>query len=134
MQINSTKQFLTRTKQVNDDITGLTRNISFPEFSVDRCAPKTASEDAQIAAFARTCYEFGVNRGGSFAEARAYCQSHNGDLAHGMSPGSTSFLYAELERRKPMLKTQLVWIGAQKEPGLTSRTWKWVNGELLVND
>ncbi|XP_049819209.1 sushi, von Willebrand factor type A, EGF and pentraxin domain-containing protein 1 [Aethina tumida] len=101
------------------------------EFSVDRCAPKTASEDAQIAAFARTCYEFGVNRGGSFADARAYCQSHNGDLAHGMSPGSTSFLYAELERRKPMLKTQLVWIGAQKEPGLTSRTWKWVNGDVV---
>lgn len=54
---------------------------------------------------------------------------HNGDLVHGMSPGQTSFLYAELERRKPTLKTQLVWIGAQKEPGLTSRTWKWVNGK-----
>lgn len=48
-----------------------------------------------------------------------------------MSPGQTSFLYAELERRKPNLKTQLVWIGAQKEPGLTSRTWKWVNGKLM---
>lgn len=47
-----------------------------------------------------------------------------------MTPGATSFLHAELERRKPNLKTQLVWIGAQKEPGVTSRTWKWVNGEL----
>lgn len=101
------------------------------EFSVDRCAPKDAPEEAQLAAFARTCYEFGVSRGGSFQEARAYCQGHNGDLAHGMSPGQTSFLYAELERRKPNLKTQLVWIGAQKEPGLTSRTWKWVNGDLV---
>ncbi|KAJ8968851.1 hypothetical protein NQ317_005360, partial [Molorchus minor] len=103
----------------------------FSEFSVDRCAPRSAPEDAQLAAFARTCYEFGVGRGGSFAEARAYCQRHNGDLIHAMSPGQTSFIYAELERRKPTLKTQLVWIGAQKEPGLTSRTWKWVNGELV---
>lgn len=96
---------------------------------MDRCAPKGAAEDVQLAAFARTCYEFGVTRGGSFLEARNYCKSHNGDLVHGMSQGATTYLYAELERRKPMLKTQLVWIGAQKEPGLTSRVWKWVNGE-----
>ncbi|XP_018565850.1 sushi, von Willebrand factor type A, EGF and pentraxin domain-containing protein 1 [Anoplophora glabripennis] len=101
------------------------------EFSVDRCAPRNAPEDSQLAAFSKMCYEFGVGRGGSFAEARAYCQSHNGDLVHDMSPGQTSFIYAELERRKPNLKTQLVWIGAQKEPGLTSRTWKWVNGDLV---
>lgn len=99
---------------------------------MDRCAPRSAPEDVQIAAFARTCYEFGVGRGGSFAEARTYCQSHSGDLVHGMSPGATSFLYSELERRKPMLKTQLVWIGAQKEPGLTARTWKWVNGKHIL--
>lgn len=49
-----------------------------------------------------------------------------------MSLGQTSFIHAELERRKPTLKTQLVWIGALKEPGLTSRTWKWVNGEFLL--
>ncbi|XP_017772932.1 PREDICTED: sushi, von Willebrand factor type A, EGF and pentraxin domain-containing protein 1 [Nicrophorus vespilloides] len=102
------------------------------EFSIDRCAPKAAAADAELAAFARTCYEFRVNRGGSFAEARNYCKGFNGDLAHGMNPGQTSFLYSELERRKPQLKTQLVWIGAQKEPGLTSRTWKWVNGDMVV--
>ncbi|XP_008192271.2 sushi, von Willebrand factor type A, EGF and pentraxin domain-containing protein 1 [Tribolium castaneum] len=101
------------------------------EFSVDRCAPRGAPEDVQLASFARTCYEFGVSRGGSFQEARNYCRSHNGDLVHGMSAAATTFLYAELERRKPMLKTQLVWIGAQKEPGITSRVWKWVNGDLV---
>lgn len=105
--------------------------LFFVEFSVDRCAPRTAPEDAQLAAFARTCYEFGVGRGGSFAEAQAYCKSHSGDLVHGMTQAATSFLYAELDRRKPKLKTQLVWIGAQKEPGLTSRTWKWVNGTFI---
>lgn len=103
--------------------------VFLSEFSVDRCAPRNAPEDAQIAAFARTCYEFGVGRGGSFADARSYCQKHNGDLVHAMTPGANSFLLAELERRKSSLKTQLVWIGVQKEPGLTARTWKWVNGE-----
>ncbi|KAF5269538.1 hypothetical protein FQA39_LY08727 [Lamprigera yunnana] len=102
------------------------------EFSVDRCAPRLAPEDAQLAAFSRTCYEFGVGRGGSFAEARAYCKSHSGDLIHGMTPATTLFVHAELERRKSKLKTQLVWIGAQKEPGFTSRTWKWVNGDLVT--
>ncbi|RZC43271.1 sushi, von Willebrand factor type A, EGF and pentraxin domain-containing protein 1, partial [Asbolus verrucosus] len=97
------------------------------EFSIDRCAPRGAPEDVQLAAFERMCYEFGVTRGGSFAEARNHCKSHNGDLIHGMSSSATAFLHAELERRKPTLKTQLVWIGAQKEPGITSRTWKWVN-------
>lgn len=104
----------------------------FTEFSIDRCAPRDAPEDAQLAAFSRTCYEFIVGRGGSFIEARNYCKSHSGDLVHAMSPAATAFLYAELERRKPTLKTQLVWIGAQKEPGLASRTWKWVNGEYKI--
>ncbi|KAK5642830.1 hypothetical protein RI129_008997 [Pyrocoelia pectoralis] len=102
------------------------------EFSVDRCAPRLAPEDAQLAAFARTCYEFGVGRGGSFAEARAYCKSHNGDLVHSMGSGDTLFIHTELERRKTKLKTQLVWIGVQKEPGFTSRVWKWVNGETVT--
>lgn len=40
-----------------------------------------------------------------------------------------SFLISELERRKSNLTTQLVWIGAQKEPGVISRIWKWVDGK-----
>lgn len=104
------------------------------EFSVDRCASRSAPADAQITAFARTCYEFGVNKGGSFEDARATCRKGHpgGDLVHSMSPAATSYIYAELERRRGSLKTQLVWIGAQKEPGLTSRTWKWVNGDAVL--
>lgn len=45
---------------------------------------------------------------------------------------ANDYIIAELERRKAELKTQLVWIGAQKEPGLTSRTWKWVNGKKPI--
>ncbi|GLV42687.1 furrowed [Carabus blaptoides fortunei] len=102
------------------------------EFSVDRCAPTGSPDDLQLAAFSRTCYEFGVGRGGSFEEARVKCKAHGGDLVHSLSPASTSFILAELERRKLQLKTQLVWIGAQKEPGVTSRTWRWVNGDVIA--
>jgi len=101
------------------------------EFSVDRCAPGSASEHADVAVFDNRCYEFNVNRGASFADARQKCQATGGDIVHGFRGSSSTFLAAELERRKSRLKTQLIWIGAQKEPGLTSRTWKWVNGEFI---
>ncbi|KAH9638210.1 hypothetical protein HF086_017302, partial [Spodoptera exigua] len=100
-------------------------------FSNDRCAPTGAPADIELAAFSRNCYEFNVAKGMSFDDARKQCQTHGGDLIHGFQGATSSFLIQELERRKPQLKTQLVWIGAQKEPGLTSRTWKWVDGELV---
>lgn len=56
-----------------------------------------------------------------------WCPS-GGDLLHGFRGATQDYILAELDRRKPDLKTQLVWVGAQKEPGLTARTWKWVNG------
>ncbi|GLH11061.1 Locomotion-related protein Hikaru genki [Gryllus bimaculatus] len=104
------------------------------EFSNARCAPSGTSEDAQISAFSRTCYEFPGGRGGSYAEARAHCQRHGGDLVHGLASGdaAAAFLVAELERRKMHLKTQLVWIGATRDPGFTSRTWRWVDGEVVA--
>ncbi|XP_026500881.2 sushi, von Willebrand factor type A, EGF and pentraxin domain-containing protein 1 [Vanessa tameamea] len=101
------------------------------EFSNDRCAPVGASADIELAAFSRNCYEFNVAKGASFEEARKQCKAHGGDLIHGFQGATSSYLIQELERRKTQLKTQLVWIGAQKEPGLTSRTWKWVDGEMV---
>ncbi|XP_063235944.1 sushi, von Willebrand factor type A, EGF and pentraxin domain-containing protein 1 [Bacillus rossius redtenbacheri] len=102
------------------------------EFSDDRCAPPGSAPDVELASFERTCYEFSVARGGSFSEARASCQAHGGDLAHGLQGAAATFLLQQLERRKPRLKTQLVWVGAQRDPGFTSRTWRWVNGEVVV--
>ncbi|PSN44564.1 hypothetical protein C0J52_12430 [Blattella germanica] len=99
------------------------------EFSNDRCVPTGAADDIELSAFDRTCYEFSVGRGGSFEEARNHCKKHGGDLVHGLKGPISNFLLAELERRKPTLKTQLVWIGAQREPGFTSRTWRWVDGK-----
>lgn len=52
-----------------------------------------------------------------------------GDLIHDFRGTTKDYILSELERRKTELRTQLVWIGAQKEPGYTSRTWKWVNGK-----
>ncbi len=54
--------------------------------------------------------------------------SLGGDLLHDFRGATHDYILAELDRRKPDLKTQLVWIGAQKEPGITARTWRWVNG------
>jgi len=52
---------------------------------------------------------------------------------HGFKGATSHFLLNELERRKPKVKTHLVWIGAQKEPGVTSRTWRWVDGECTAS-
>lgn len=104
------------------------------EFSRELCTQAGASEDIQVSSFARTCYEFPVGRGGSFSEAQDQCKRYGGDLVHGLANGdaTTSFLVAELERRKSQLKTQLVWIGATRDPGVTSHTWRWVNGETVA--
>lgn len=54
-----------------------------------------------------------------------------GALIHDFRGTTKDYILSELERRKTELRTQLVWIGAQKEPGYTSRTWKWVNGNYI---
>lgn len=99
------------------------------EFSPDRCASPGLSADTVLATFSRNCYEFHVTRGENFESARKICKSHGGDLVNSMRGPTQDYILSELERRKPELRTQLVWIGAQKEPGITARTWKWVNGK-----
>ncbi|KAL1116999.1 hypothetical protein AAG570_004327, partial [Ranatra chinensis] len=105
------------------------------EFSNERCSLSGSGLDTTVS-FDRTCYEFHTEKGGSFEEARKQCRSrpeaNGGDLAHGLRGVHNTFLLAQLDRRKPTLKTQLVWIGAHKEPGFTSRTWKWVNGDVIA--
>lgn len=120
------------------------------EFSPERCAAPDLNADTVLATFSRTCYEFHVTRGENFDKARQICQSHGrkflyqsqnhyqnviyflsligGDLMHDFRGPSQDYVLSELDRRKAELRTQLVWIGAQKEPGFTSRVWKWVNG------
>ncbi|CAD1479335.1 unnamed protein product, partial [Heterotrigona itama] len=101
------------------------------EFSTDRCAYSGTPADADLAAFNSTCYEFVVKKGGSFQEARNYCRARGGDLVHGFQGAASVYILNNLERRKNKLKTQLVWIGAQKEPLITARTWRWVDGEIV---
>jgi hypothetical protein len=75
------------------------------------------------------CYEFNLGSGGSFEHARLKCQENNGDLVHGLRGVTPTFLIGELDRRREKIKAQLIWIGVKKDPGLTSRTWRWVNGK-----
>lgn len=99
------------------------------EFSAERCTSPGLNADTVLSTFARTCYEFHITRGEAFDKARQVCQSHGGDLLHNFNGITNDFILSELERRKGELRTQLVWIGAQKEPGFTARVWKWVNGK-----
>jgi Lectin C-type domain len=112
--------------------TSATNRLNFPEFSSERCAAQNLNADTVLTTFARTCYEFHVTRGESFERARDICKKHGGDLIYNFRGPTQHFILSELERRKPDLRTQLVWIGAQKEPGLTARTWKWVNGTYIL--
>ncbi|CAD7078323.1 unnamed protein product [Hermetia illucens] len=102
------------------------------EFSVEKCTAPNLSPETVVGTFSRTCYEFHVTRGENFEKAQQICQSHGGDLIHNFRDIANDYILSELERRKGELKTQLVWIGAQKEPGITSRTWKWVTGDLVL--
>lgn len=104
-------------------------NIFFTELPTARCAPETVPDTSQLTIFSETCYKFSVGKGSSFTGARSSCKKEKGDLIHNMNSAQTSFLISQLDRRKSNLTTQLVWIGAQKEPGVISRTWKWVNGK-----
>lgn len=52
-------------------------------------------------------------------------------MLHDFRGATYDYVLAELDRRKADLKTQLVWVGAQKEPGITARTWRWVNGKTF---
>ncbi|KAL9879295.1 CUB and Sushi multiple domains furrowed isoform 1-T5 [Glossina fuscipes fuscipes] len=101
------------------------------EFSVDRCLSSNLAVDTVLTTFSKMCYEFHVTKGENFEKAQHICKSTGGDLVHEFRGPANDYILAELERRKSDLKTQLVWIGAQKEPGITSRTWKWVNGEIV---
>lgn len=125
--------------------------FSNDEFSSERCASPGLNADTVLATFSRNCYEFHITRGDTFEKARQVCQSHGkyfiysaipnqfitlqfkwilgGDLMHSFKGPTQDFILSELDRWKGDLRTQLVWIGAQKEPGLTNRIWKWVNGK-----
>jgi hypothetical protein len=105
--------------------------FSNDEFPADRCATPNQSAETIVSTFAKKCYEFHITKGESFDSARKTCRGHKGDLLHDIKGATNDYILSELDRRKSELKTQLVWIGAQKEPGYTSRTWKWVNGKLF---
>lgn len=99
------------------------------EFSKEKCTDK--ADLSTLGIFNQTCYEFQITEGGTFERGREYCQARGGDLVHGIGKVTHSFLVSEMERVKDKTKTQLIWIGAQKEPSFISRTWRWVDDEIV---
>ncbi|KAK8721900.1 hypothetical protein OTU49_012628 [Cherax quadricarinatus] len=102
---------------------------STQEFSKERCTDK--AQVTSLSIFNRTCYELQVTEGGDFERGRQYCQKHGGDLVHGIGQATHSFLKSELERLKDTMRTNLIWIGAQREPQYISRTWRWVDDKVV---
>ncbi|XP_054154343.1 CUB and sushi domain-containing protein 1-like [Oppia nitens] len=110
------------------------------EFSSDRCG--NAMEYQQLTPFNKTCYEFQTQRGGSFNDAESYCKARGGLVVNSVVDVSHNFLYYELERIKPKLKSKLVWLGARRDvdqhkgPSFhrsRASKWHWVSGQPVTN-
>ena len=95
-------------------------------------------EYQQITSFNQTCYEFQTQRGGSFSDADGYCKSRGGLLINSITDVAQNFLYYELERYKPKLRSKLIWVGARRDFLTQNVTnlfgtrprlfWHWING------
>ncbi|XP_015909943.2 P-selectin isoform X1 [Parasteatoda tepidariorum] len=99
------------------------------EISSGRCGNQL--EPLELTTFSRTCYEFQVQKGGSYDTAEEYCRARGGLMLHGDRDLSHHFIASELERRKDSLKSKLVWLGAQRDQGLRAKTWHWVDGSSV---
>ena len=97
-------------------------------------------EYQQLTSFNKTCYEFQTQRGGSFNDAETYCKARGGLVVNSVADVSHNFLFYELERIKPKLKSKLVWLGARRDvhqhngPSFhrsRSSVWHWVNGDPI---
>lgn len=97
------------------------------EISSGRCGNQL--EPLELTTFSRTCYEFQVQKGGSFQVAEEYCHARGGLMVHHVEDLTHNFIASELERRKDQLKSKLVWLGAQRDSGLRAKTWHWVDNE-----
>src|SRR5699024_4677799 len=99
-------------------------------------------EYQQITSFNQTCFEFQTQRGGSFQDADSYCKSRGGFLIHSIGEMTQNFLFYELDRYKPKLRSKLIWVGARRDFyaqnvtslfGTRSRLfWHWINGQPIT--
>ncbi|XP_076319115.1 P-selectin-like isoform X1 [Tachypleus tridentatus] len=101
------------------------------EISAERCANQL--EPLKLTIFNQTCYEFQGDKGGTFTNADQYCRARGGFIVHSTGNVIHNFLSSELERKKDNLKSNLVWLGAQREHGIVSQKWHWVNNRTIVN-
>ncbi|KAG1682277.1 CUB and sushi domain-containing protein 2 [Nymphon striatum] len=96
------------------------------EFSPDMCGG--SSESNSMVTFNETCFEFQVSKGGTLEQAERYCQERKGHVVNNFNYVKNNFITAELNRLKSTIKTQLLWIGAKRQPGIVSRKWSWLDG------
>lgn len=100
-----------------------------------RCAPEVKASD-DVLTFNGTCYEFATKSGQTFSGARSQCLARSGDLAteNQLKPNSPNlnFINTILDRLKPTLKRPLIWIGVERDPGFTSRSWRWIDSGYVV--
>lgn len=100
------------------------------ELSSERCS--TANTSDLVQSFNHVCFDFQLKRGSDLQGARKHCQDLGGDLVHDIDNVTNNFLIGELEMFRSVMTAQLVWIGAVKEPKVTSRVWHWVEGSAVV--
>ncbi|ODM90554.1 CUB and sushi domain-containing protein 1 [Orchesella cincta] len=100
-----------------------------------RCAPELKASD-DVLSFNGTCFEFATKSGQTFSGARSQCLARNGDLPSEiqLKPNSPNlhFITTTLDRLKATLKRPLIWIGVERDPGFTARSWRWVDSGYVV--
>nr|CAH0105825.1 unnamed protein product [Daphnia galeata] len=104
-------------------------------FSAGADIPRESCTDSaaldKVVAFNRTCYDLQLNEGNTFAKARGSCIKQRGDLWNNVARSTLELITRELERKKHTMKSPMIWVGAQKEASFTSRTWRWVTGNVV---
>ncbi|XP_055388118.1 sushi, von Willebrand factor type A, EGF and pentraxin domain-containing protein 1 [Condylostylus longicornis] len=98
---------------------------------INRCIRPNFIADTYVTTFANTCYEFHTTSGNKFTEAQKICKRNGGNLINNFLGSPSKYVNSVLERRKGTLKTNLIWIGAQKDEGITARSWKWIEGNTI---
>ncbi|CAG7727446.1 unnamed protein product [Allacma fusca] len=106
--------------------------FSVEELPRTRCEPEAAT--GQIISFNGTCFEFAVQSGQTFEGARSQCISRGGDLPseNALIHPTLNLITSTLDKLKDKLKRPLVWIGVERDPGFTSRTWRWVSDGHVI--
>ena len=71
----------------------------------ESCTDSSAVD--KVVAFNRTCYEFNLTNGTTFAKARESCQKNRGDVWNHVGRSTVELIVRELERKRHAMKVLL---------------------------